>query len=57
MQVTWENKLKELKKNVKVGAPVVGLFTAFAPVADASRTLTPYLQPQENTELLFIDMA
>ncbi len=57
MQATWENKLNELKKNVKVGAPVVGLFTAFAPVADASKTLTPYLQPRENTELLFIDLA
>ncbi len=35
----------------------MGLFTAFSPVADVSKTLTPYLQPQENTELLFVDLA
>lgn len=57
MEAKWENTLQELKEKVRVWAPVVGLFTAFAPVADAKKTLTPYLQPRENTELLYIDLA
>ncbi len=57
MQVSWENKLKWLRKKVKVGAPVIWYFTAFSPVADASRNMSTYIQPREGTELLFIDMA
>ena len=57
MQAKWDNILKGLRKNVSVWAPVVWFFTAFAPVLDASKTITPYLQPKENTELILIDLG
>ena len=38
-------------------SPLSLIISAFAPVADVGRTLTPLLETDENPELLFVDLA
>ena len=55
MKTVWQDKQGEQKS---VTAPVSLVVTAFAPVANVNKTLTPLLQqPFDDSELLLIDLA
>lgn len=55
MKTVWQD---EQDKQRSVTAPVSLIVSAFAPVSDVRKTLTPQIQqPFEETELLFIDLA
>ena len=53
MKTVWE----EQGETRSVTAPLSLIVTAFAPVEDARRTLTPELRREPDTELLFVDLG
>ena len=53
MQMQWNEKGETLT----VAAPISPVISAFSPVVDIRKTVTPLLSKEENTELLFIDLA
>lgn len=53
MKTSWQ----EGETNKTVTAPLSLIVTAFAPALDASKTLTPLLQPDLDTVLLLIDLG
>ena len=53
MKTLWQ----EQGENCEVVAPLSLVVTAFAPVADVRRTLTPQLHPSEDTRLLLLDLG
>lgn len=53
MRTVWQEKGKDRS----VVGPLSLIITAFAPVTDAQRTLTPQLQLDEPSELLLVDLG
>ena len=53
MSVAWQDRGREKR----VSAPVSLNITAFAPVADTGKTLTPQLRQMEDSVLLLIDLG
>ncbi len=53
MKTLWQ----ENGENREVVAPLSLVVTAFAPVADVRRTLTPQLQAEKNARLLLLDLG
>ena len=53
MRTVWA----EEGKPRAISSPVSLIVSAFSPVLDARKTLTPLLKNKENTELLFIDIS
>ena len=53
MKVEWQDN----EQTHTVASPVSLIVTAAAPVADVTQTLTPELHPNQDTTLLFIDLA
>ncbi|MEM8548000.1 MAG: phosphoribosylformylglycinamidine synthase, partial [Pseudomonadota bacterium] len=53
MQTRWDSE----GEAHTVTAPVSLIVTAFAPVGDVRRTLTPELQPAPDSHLVFVDLA
>ncbi len=55
MKSVWQDKTGE---EHSVTAPISCVITAFAPVVDTAKTLTPVLQtPVENSQLYFLDLS
>lgn len=53
MRTVWQDKQKEKS----VTSPLSLVISAFAPVADVTKTLTPELQDKEDTLLILIDLG
>ncbi len=53
MRTVWEDKGKQKS----VTSPLSLIITAFAPVNDVERTLTPQLAADEETRLIFVDLG
>ena len=53
MQVKWQNEAG----SQSVVSPVTLNIAAFAPVDDVRQTLTPQLQPEQDSVLVFLDLA
>lgn len=54
MQMQWED---EAGTTQQIAAPISPIISAFAPVVDIRKTLTPYLSSDSDTALWFIDLA
>ncbi|SPJ33724.1 phosphoribosylformylglycinamidine synthase [Kushneria phyllosphaerae] len=53
MRTAW----RDGERDKAVTAPLSLIISAFAPVSDVRKTLTPQLDPREETELLLIDLG
>ncbi len=53
MRTAWQSE----KEDKAVTAPMSVVISAFSPVLDVRKTVTPQLQPDSNARLLFIDLA
>jgi phosphoribosylformylglycinamidine synthase len=57
MRTVWNNEGDKAGENKSVTAPLSLLISAFSPVANIERTLTPQLNTTEETILLLIDLG
>ncbi|MBM3854973.1 MAG: phosphoribosylformylglycinamidine synthase, partial [Verrucomicrobia bacterium] len=57
MSTVWPERDSAGERTRRVTAPVSLVVSAFAPVADIRRTLTPQLQPNADSVLLLIDLG
>ncbi len=55
MRTVWEDGITNKKKQVT--SPLSLVITAFAPVADVTNTLTPYLDVSQDSSLILIDLG
>ena len=57
MRTAWQDKVNGKTEDKAVTAPMSVVITAFAPVLDVRKTITPQLQQRADSELLLIDLG
>jgi phosphoribosylformylglycinamidine synthase len=57
MRTAWQDQVNGKAEDKAVTAPMSVVITAFAPVLDVRKTITPQLQQQADSELLLIDLG